>query len=178
MNRDYTLFWRKIWSHPVLSKTGKKFSLLQAWLYIISNTRKADSKARQSLLVSAVLKKAPVRTHELGNFEQDSISPQRTLRVIRHCSGHWILMSNAKIIQNFGVCFTYTNHYYGKPLPDKMPAGGLAPEYWLFRPAAQPHHLTSATGNTLIQNSLSDFKPRAPIRNHWLPFCTVMIAVH
>jgi hypothetical protein len=35
LNRGYTLIWRKIWSNPVLIKPGRKFSRLEAWLYII-----------------------------------------------------------------------------------------------------------------------------------------------
>jgi hypothetical protein len=34
MNRGYTLLWRKIWSNPLLGETGKKFSRLEAWLYL------------------------------------------------------------------------------------------------------------------------------------------------
>ena len=36
MNRGYTLLWRKIWSNPLLCETGRKFSRLEAWLYIIN----------------------------------------------------------------------------------------------------------------------------------------------
>ena len=36
MNRGYTLLWRKIWSNPVLTEPGRKFSRLEAWLYIIN----------------------------------------------------------------------------------------------------------------------------------------------
>ena len=36
MNRGYTLLWRKIWSNPVLVEPGRKFSRLEAWLYIIN----------------------------------------------------------------------------------------------------------------------------------------------
>jgi len=35
MNRDYTLLWSRIWTNPLLSLPGKKFSWLEAWLYII-----------------------------------------------------------------------------------------------------------------------------------------------
>jgi hypothetical protein len=36
MNRGYTLLWRKIWTNPLLCESGKKFSRLEAWLYIIN----------------------------------------------------------------------------------------------------------------------------------------------
>jgi len=36
MHRGYTLLWRKIWSNPVLSEPGRKFSRFEAWLYIIN----------------------------------------------------------------------------------------------------------------------------------------------
>jgi hypothetical protein len=36
LNRGYTLLWRKIWSNPVLVEPGRKFSRLEAWLYIIN----------------------------------------------------------------------------------------------------------------------------------------------
>jgi len=36
MNRGYTLLWRKIWANPLLCKPGKKFSRLEAWLYIVN----------------------------------------------------------------------------------------------------------------------------------------------
>jgi hypothetical protein len=34
MHRGYTCIWRKIWSNAVLSESGKRFSRLEAWLYI------------------------------------------------------------------------------------------------------------------------------------------------
>jgi hypothetical protein len=34
MHRGYTCLWRKIWSNPVLTESGKRFSRLEAWLYI------------------------------------------------------------------------------------------------------------------------------------------------
>ncbi len=34
MNRGYTLIWRKLWANPVLFEPGKKFSRLEAWLYL------------------------------------------------------------------------------------------------------------------------------------------------
>jgi hypothetical protein len=34
MHRGYTCLWRKIWSNPVLIELGKRFSRLEAWLYI------------------------------------------------------------------------------------------------------------------------------------------------
>jgi hypothetical protein len=34
MNRGYTLLWRKIWANPLLCEPGKKFSRLEAWLYL------------------------------------------------------------------------------------------------------------------------------------------------
>jgi len=40
MHRGYTLLWRKIWSNPVLSEPGRKFSRLEAWLYIIKVEKK------------------------------------------------------------------------------------------------------------------------------------------
>lgn len=36
MQRGYTLLWRKIWANPVLCEPGRKFSRLEAWLYIIN----------------------------------------------------------------------------------------------------------------------------------------------
>ena len=36
MNRGYTLLWRKIWANPLLCEPGKKFSRLEAWLYILN----------------------------------------------------------------------------------------------------------------------------------------------
>ena len=34
MNRGYTLLWRKTWSNPILCEAGRKFSRLEAWLYL------------------------------------------------------------------------------------------------------------------------------------------------
>jgi hypothetical protein len=34
MNRGYTCLWRKTWANPVLQENGKKFSRLEAWLYM------------------------------------------------------------------------------------------------------------------------------------------------
>lgn len=34
MHRGYTCVWRKIWSNTVLTEPGKRFSRLEAWLYI------------------------------------------------------------------------------------------------------------------------------------------------
>ena len=36
MNRGYTLLWRKIWTNYLLLEPGKKFSRLEAWLYILN----------------------------------------------------------------------------------------------------------------------------------------------
>jgi hypothetical protein len=36
MQRGYTLLWRKVWANPVLCEPGRKFSRLEAWLYIIN----------------------------------------------------------------------------------------------------------------------------------------------
>ena len=36
MNRGYTLLWRKIWANPLLAEPGRKFTRLQAWLYIVN----------------------------------------------------------------------------------------------------------------------------------------------
>jgi hypothetical protein len=36
LNRGYTLLWRKIWSNPILVEPERKFSRLEAWLYIIN----------------------------------------------------------------------------------------------------------------------------------------------
>ena len=36
MHRGYTLIWRKIWANPLLVEPGKKFSRLEAWLYIVN----------------------------------------------------------------------------------------------------------------------------------------------
>jgi DNA-binding transcriptional regulator YhcF (GntR family) len=36
MRRGYTLLWRRIWANPLLVEPGKKFSRLEAWLYIIN----------------------------------------------------------------------------------------------------------------------------------------------
>ncbi len=34
MNRGYTFLWRKTWANPVLQEKGKRFSRLEAWLYL------------------------------------------------------------------------------------------------------------------------------------------------
>jgi len=34
MHRGYTCLWRKIWSNAVLAEPGKRFSRIEAWLYI------------------------------------------------------------------------------------------------------------------------------------------------
>ncbi len=34
MHRGYTCLWRKIWSNSVLAEPGRRFSRLEAWLYI------------------------------------------------------------------------------------------------------------------------------------------------
>jgi hypothetical protein len=34
MNRGYTLLWRKIWANPILQEKRKRFSRLEAWLYL------------------------------------------------------------------------------------------------------------------------------------------------
>jgi hypothetical protein len=34
MNRGYTLLWRNTWTNPLLCEPGKKFSRLNAWLYL------------------------------------------------------------------------------------------------------------------------------------------------
>jgi hypothetical protein len=34
MNRGYTFLWRKSWANPVLQEKGKRFSRLEAWLYL------------------------------------------------------------------------------------------------------------------------------------------------
>ncbi len=34
MNRGYTFLWRKTWTNPILQEKGKKFSRLEAWLYL------------------------------------------------------------------------------------------------------------------------------------------------
>jgi len=34
VNRGYTLIWRKLWANPLLCEPGKKFSRLEAWLYL------------------------------------------------------------------------------------------------------------------------------------------------
>jgi predicted ATPase len=34
MNRGYTLIWRKLWANPLLCEPGKKFTRLEAWLYL------------------------------------------------------------------------------------------------------------------------------------------------
>ena len=34
MNRGYTLLWRKTWSNPLLAEPDRKFSRLEAWLYL------------------------------------------------------------------------------------------------------------------------------------------------
>jgi hypothetical protein len=34
MHRGYTCLWRKIWSNAILAESGKRFSRLEAWLYI------------------------------------------------------------------------------------------------------------------------------------------------
>jgi hypothetical protein len=34
VNRGYTLIWRKLWANPIFYEPGKKFTRLEAWLYI------------------------------------------------------------------------------------------------------------------------------------------------
>jgi hypothetical protein len=34
MHRGYTCLWRKVWSNAVLAEPGRRFSRLEAWLYI------------------------------------------------------------------------------------------------------------------------------------------------
>jgi len=34
VNRGYTFLWRKIWANPVLQEKAKRFSRLEAWLYL------------------------------------------------------------------------------------------------------------------------------------------------
>ena len=34
MNRGYTLPWGRTWANPLLCEPGKKFSRLEAWLYL------------------------------------------------------------------------------------------------------------------------------------------------
>jgi DNA-binding transcriptional regulator YhcF (GntR family) len=34
MNRGYTFLWRKTWTNPVLQEKGKRFSRIEAWLYL------------------------------------------------------------------------------------------------------------------------------------------------
>jgi hypothetical protein len=34
VNRGYTFLWRKTWANPVLQEKGKRFSRLEAWLYL------------------------------------------------------------------------------------------------------------------------------------------------
>jgi hypothetical protein len=34
MNRGYTLIWRKLWANPLFCELGKKFTRLEAWLYL------------------------------------------------------------------------------------------------------------------------------------------------
>jgi hypothetical protein len=34
MYRGFTFLWRKIWSNAVLVEPGKRFSRMEAWLYI------------------------------------------------------------------------------------------------------------------------------------------------
>jgi hypothetical protein len=36
MNRGYTFLWRKVWANPLLCEPGRKFSRLEAWLYLIN----------------------------------------------------------------------------------------------------------------------------------------------
>jgi hypothetical protein len=36
MDRGYTLVWRKVWDNPVLKERGKRFSRLEAWLYLVN----------------------------------------------------------------------------------------------------------------------------------------------
>jgi hypothetical protein len=36
MHRGYTCLWRKIWSNAVLAEPGRRFSRLEAWLYIVN----------------------------------------------------------------------------------------------------------------------------------------------
>jgi hypothetical protein len=46
MHRGYTCLWRKIWSNAVLAEPGKRFSRLEAWLFIINEL--AAGKDNQS----------------------------------------------------------------------------------------------------------------------------------
>jgi hypothetical protein len=34
VNRGYTLIWRKLWANPLFCEPGKKFTRLEAWLYL------------------------------------------------------------------------------------------------------------------------------------------------
>jgi hypothetical protein len=36
LNRGYTLLWRKVWNNPVLHERVKRFSRLEAWLYLVN----------------------------------------------------------------------------------------------------------------------------------------------
>ena len=36
MRRGYVLLWRKIWANPVLQEREKRFSRMEAWLYLTS----------------------------------------------------------------------------------------------------------------------------------------------
>jgi hypothetical protein len=36
MRRGYVLLWRKIWANPVLQESEKRFSRMEAWLYLVS----------------------------------------------------------------------------------------------------------------------------------------------
>ncbi len=36
INRGYTFLWRKTWANPVFQEQGKRFSRLEAWLYLVN----------------------------------------------------------------------------------------------------------------------------------------------
>jgi hypothetical protein len=47
LNRGYTLIWRKLWANPLLCEPGKKFSRLEAWLYL-TNVLAAGKDSEES----------------------------------------------------------------------------------------------------------------------------------
>jgi hypothetical protein len=58
MNHGYTLLWRKIWTNFLLCEPGKKFSRLEAWLYIINvlatGIENGDSGLRRGEFVASI----------------------------------------------------------------------------------------------------------------------------
>jgi hypothetical protein len=58
MYRGYTFLWRKIWSNAVLAEPGKRFSLLEAWLYITNPLAAGMGDPDAGLKRSAIITRA------------------------------------------------------------------------------------------------------------------------